>query len=365
MLGRTLFFIITAAAALYAARGGSDISFIEKTSANRFVEEKLLYVTFQHIPEKIYLGEIFPVSLKITALHRHDPILIELKGGKGVKLIKSVKYLAPGSIHRITLYFQATDTNVQLPTFRFRYRKSRDYYDFKPPEIKVVALNPPADFSKLLAKNLTILNYQASAYDEKKNLLSLHLKIERGNAKEFHIPGALRDQIDKIEGDYNDTIIDYLALFPNFTDQVQFSYFNLDTNRYEKFRIPVMVRRNRLSTQTDLDPRAGEFTKFKIGVTIGFILLCTLLWYRRHKWLYVILILLAIAYLVTYLIPLKNVCIKKGAILYLLPTAQSTPFMYTQNRIDAKEMDRKEKYIKIELPNHRIGWVKNEDLCQN
>lgn len=186
-----------------------------------------------------------------------------------------------------------------------------------------------------------------------------------GNVEDFHIPGAMKGEIDRIEGDFNDTTLDYSAIFPIYVDQVKFSYFNVETNRYEKFRIPILVKRSRVSTQTDLDPRASEFTKFKIGLTVALIILFALLWYRRRGWIYPLLILLAGAYLVTYLMPLKSVCIKKGATLYLLPTPQSTPFMYTQEKIEAKEMNRVNRYLKVQLPNHRIGWVKDEDICQN
>lgn len=335
------------------------------SSVKSRVHEKLLYVTVGKKPEKLYVGQIFPITLKITALRRHVPILLTLVGGRGVKTIRADKYITPGAIHHETLYFKATAPKVVLPIFRLRYEDQDQTYDIKLSPLQAVSLNPPSDFSGLLAKNLTLLNYQASAYDEKSNILSLHLRVTMGNAEDFHIPGALKGEIDRIEGDYNDTTLDYSATFPLYMDQVKFSYFNIETNRYEKFRVPILVKRSRVSTQTDLDPRASEFTKFKIGLTVALIILFTLLWYRRRSWIYPLLILLAGTYLVTYLMPLKSVCIKKGATLYLLPTPQSTPFLYTQHRIEAKEMDRVNRYLKVQLPNHRIGWVKDEDICQN
>ncbi len=338
---------------------------LKEASVEPAPQEKLLYITLEKRPEKLYVGQIFPVTLKITALRRHIPIILTLEGGSGVKVIHDEKFIAPGAIHHVTLYFQATATDVKLPIFRFQYEDRDEEYTFEIPPLHALSLNPPPDFSGLLAQNLTLLNYQASAYDDKNNILSLHLRVTMGNVEDFHIPLATEDQIDKIEGDFNDTLLDYSAVFPIYLDQVKFSYFNIDTNRYEKFRIPILVKRSHVSTQTDLDPRASEFTKFKIGFTLFSIAILALLWYRRRSWIYPLLILLAVAYLVTYLIPLKNVCIKKGSILYLLPTPQSTPFMYTQKRINAKEMDQKGGYTKIQLPNHRIGWVKNEDICQN
>jgi len=194
-------------------------------------------------------------------------------------------------------------------------------------------------------------------------LLALQLNISYGNYDDFHLPNSNNQGVDTYSGDLNNTTLLYYAVYPLDVEKVEFTYFNLSKNRYEKFHIPIIVKRSSVSTQSNLDPQASEFTKFKIIVTIFLIIIWLILWIRRKKLVYPILIILSISYLVTYLIPLKTICIKSGTTLYLLPTKQSTPVMNIYQKIEAKEMNRYGNYIKIQLQNNTIGWVKNDSIC--
>ncbi|WP_456450256.1 hypothetical protein [Hydrogenimonas sp.] len=328
-------------------------------------EERLIYLTIEEVPKKIYVGQVFPVTIKVTSLRKGVPYTIELQDGRNVKVVKEAPPVTPRAINHLTYFFQATGTKVRLPSFNVRYEDFDKVYRTESIDLPAIALNPPADFSGLLAKKVELLNYQASTYDETSNILALQLTISYGNVENFRLPGAVKEGIDSLKGDLNATELLFFGVYPNDTEEVVFSCFNVDKNRYERFRIPVIVKRSSVSTQTNLDPQASEFTKFKIAATGTLIVVWLILWYRRRGWVYPILIGLATAYLLTYLIPLKNVCLKEGATVYLLPTPQSTPFMTLETTAAAKEMDRAGRYVKVQFSNNRIGWVKDEDLCEN
>ncbi|WP_457597245.1 hypothetical protein [Hydrogenimonas sp.] len=328
-------------------------------------QERLIYLTIEDIPQKLYVGQIFPVTVKITSLRRHVPYTISLEGGRNVKKVEGPSAMPPRAISHVTLYFQALGNPVVLPDIVVRYEESDTPYTLEGVTLTAVRLNPPRHFSGLLAKDLRLVNYQASAYDENRNILSLELLVSYGNVDDFRLPGALKQGIDAKEGDINATTLRYYGVFGTDTEEVVFSYFNLPKNRYDTFRVPVIVKRSSVSTQTNLDPQASEFTKFKIAATGAMIFIWAILWWRRRGWLYPLLIMLATAYLLTYLIPLKSVCLRSGATVYLLPTPQSTPFTRLPERTEAKEMERRDGYTKVQFPNNRIGWVKHEDLCQN
>jgi hypothetical protein len=345
------------------ATAGSGVK--EPSQTRKSLSERLIYLTIEDLPKKVYVGQIFPVTIKITSLRKHVPYYIKLSGGRNVKLIRGVTLVRPRAISHLTFYFQALGTKIKLPAFNVHYEDRDRIYRTESVDLIAVRLNPPPHFSGLLAEDLKLLNYQASAYDERHNILSLQLQVSYGNVADFRLPGASKQGIDKVTGDLNATSLLYYGLYPVGVEQAIFSYFNIRTNRYEKFRVPIIVKRSSVSTQTNLDPQASEFTKFKIAVVGGFILLWLILWIRHRGWVYPILIVLAAAYLVTYLIPLKNVCIKEGSTVYLLPTEQSTPFVRLPSDTTAKEMHHTGDYTKVQLPNNRIGWVKNEDLCQN
>jgi hypothetical protein len=327
-------------------------------------EERAFYLSYVKLPKKLYVGQLFSVTVRVTSLYKRRPYAVRLEGGRAVRPVRVPDTTLRGSHRELVLLYEATDTGVRLPDLSVYYTDAPDTMQkLAGHPIETVRLNPPSNFCGILAKQMQIDNYQASAYDENRNILALKIFVEFGNAWAMHLPGALKEGIDSTEGDINATTLLFYAVLPKEKERVTLSYFNLETNRYERFEIPVTVKRSGVSTQTNLDPQASEFTRFKIAVTILFIMVWALLWYRYRGLLYPLLIFLALLYLLTYLIPLKTVCLREGTTIYLLPTPQSTPFVKLPQRTEAKEMDRTGGYVKIQLPNHAIGWIHAEDLC--
>ena len=327
-------------------------------------DEQLFYLNIEKMPEKIYVGQVFTLTLKVTSLEKNQPYVIYLENEYNLTIMQEPSEIAPKAINHLTYTFKATSNQARLPDFVVYYTNvpSKEYR-LNGFDLKTVLLNPPKDFSGLLAKNIQLINYQASTYTKDTNLLALQLNISYGNYDDFHLPNSNNQGIDTYSGDLNSTTLLYYAIYPLDVEKVEFTYFNLSKNRYEKFHIPIIVKRSSVSTQSNLDPQASEFTKFKIFVTVLFIIICFILWIRRKKLIYPILIFLSLSYLITYLIPLKTICIKPSTTLYLLPTRQSTPVMNIYQKVEAKEMNRYGNYIKIQLQNNTIGWVKNDSIC--
>jgi hypothetical protein len=65
------------------------------------------------------------------------------------------------------------------------------------------------------------------------------------------------------------------------------------------------------------------------------------------------------------MIPIKKVCVKRGAKIYILPTKQSTVFKINPQSKVYEELNRVGEYIKVKLSKEKIGWVRDEDLCKN
>ncbi|BDY12070.1 SH3 domain-containing protein [Hydrogenimonas cancrithermarum] len=343
--------------------GGNSTDSVEEITEEESTEN-LIYLGFEKLPKKLYVGEIFPVTLKVTSLVKDRLYTVTLEDGKDVILIQEPELIEPKAINHLTFYFKATGTSLKLPDFVVSYEDDPErVYRIEGNKIRAVRLNPPRDFCGVLAQKFSLVNYQASTYTKESNILALQLSVAYGNYDDFHLPRSANQGIDSYSGDLNDTTLFYYAVYPTEVEQVEFSYFNLSKNRYEKFQVPIIVKRSSVSTQSNLDPQESEFTKFKIAATAMLIFIWLILWMTRKGWVYPILILLAAAYLLTYLIPLKSVCIRPDTTLYLLPTPQSTPFMQLYEQTTAKEMNKNGGYTKVRLPNNTIGWVKNEDLC--
>jgi len=327
-------------------------------------DEQLIYLSVINMPKKVYVGQVFTLTLKVMSLEKNQLYTVYLENESNITVVSEPSDMMPKTINYLTYAFKATSTGAKLPDFVLYYNDIPEKeYRLSGTLLKTVLLNPPKNFCGVLAKNIQLINYQASTYTEDTNLLALQLNISYGNYDDFHLPNSNNQGIDTHSGDLNRTTLLYYAIYPLDVEKVEFTYFNLHKNRYEKFSIPIIVKRSSVSTQSSLDPQASEFTKFKIFATIFLIIIWLILWIRRKKLVYPILIILSVSYLVTYLIPLKSICIKSGTTLYLLPTKQSTPVVNIYQKTEAKEMNRYGNYVKIQLQNNIIGWVKDESIC--
>jgi len=85
----------------------------------------------------------------------------------------------------------------------------------------------------------------------------------------------------------------------------------------------------------------------------------------KRDFFYLVLGVIALIVLLALHVPHKEICIKQGASLYILPTQTST--VSTQIDRDMKTMllGEREAFKKVEYNKGVIGWIKNEDLCDN
>jgi hypothetical protein len=88
-----------------------------------------------------------------------------------------------------------------------------------------------------------------------------------------------------------------------------------------------------------------------------------ILW--KKSYFYLIFIITPLAYIVYIGTPSKDVCIKSGTKIHLLPVHNGTVFETTSKEYNLQKQDFIKGWIKIELEDQKIGWVKNEDICSH
>jgi len=98
-------------------------------------------------------------------------------------------------------------------------------------------------------------------------------------------------------------------------------------------------------------PKVKKKIKMLIAVGVIFLGVILLLW--RQRYIYIVLIIIPGIYVIYLMIPQPKICIKENSKIRILPLENGTVFYVTDHRLQ----------LKIELPNKKIGWVKNEDLC--
>ena len=95
---------------------------------------------------------------------------------------------------------------------------------------------------------------------------------------------------------------------------------------------------------------------------VGFFFLMFLI---KRDFFYLVLGVVSLITLLTFYIPHKKICVKQGAPLYLLPTHTSTIGTKVDEDFETSLLGEREEFLKIEYKHGVIGWIKNEDLCEN
>ena len=212
------------------------------------------------------------------------------------------------------------------------------------------------NFSNVLAKNLKIKNIISSKYNGKYNMVSFTLLGENANINDFTL--HLKDENLTIISPQKAT---YLGLIEKDKKNIVFYYFNTQKNNYQKIEIPVNIKEETISTQTNLNPEENTvFTPLNIFfLSVTAVLLMIFLIYQKI-WLIFPPILLS-TYLIYINLPKSKAYLSRGTKVYILPTKNSTVFYKAPIGTKVKILKKLKNYTKIQIQN-KIGWVKNEDI---
>jgi len=221
---------------------------------------------------------------------------------------------------------------------------------------KTVTLDKIKNFSNLLAKDLKISNIIASKYDKTHNMVSFTLNAKNANLKDFTL--HLKDE--------NLTLISkdkatFFGIVDKNINPLAFYYFNTDKDNFEKVLIPVNIKEETISTQTDLNPEENTLltpVNILILTVIAFFIIVFLVY---QKIILIIPPLLLSAYLVYSNLPKGEAYLQRGTNIYILPTENSTVFYTAPVGTKVKILKKTENYTKVKIKN-KIGWVKNEDI---
>ena len=195
----------------------------------------------------------------------------------------------------------------------------------------------------------------------------MKIAAKRANIDDFHLDWVLRDKIESKKGDFLESNFIYIAFIPSSTKEFNFKYFNLQNRRFENFSFPVVLEKEELSTQLDLNPKASNFDIYKniFLATVALIFLTLFAFkIKKNRWavIYLFIALAIGAYVIKDELPFSDITLKEGAKVTILPTRNSTIFYTAPKSMRVKVLNRVDPYYKVLLPNNKIGWVKNEDI---
>ncbi|NOX15254.1 MAG: hypothetical protein GXP61_04390 [Epsilonproteobacteria bacterium] len=338
---------------------------------NTIQKKQTIFLSYENIPEKVFVNQVFSIKVKaIITVSGFDKIKNKILSENGIKIInanENWKWYNDEIFYK-TFYLKATDKNATMPQMNFELYKDGNLINsqkFPKLKLNIINLNTDKYFSHVIADSLRVLKSKTTNFDEKNLIVVLEIEAKNSNLKDFKLSWVKRDGIDSKFDNTPIYKIYYYAIIPKYTKNFIFTYFNTKTNSFIKKQIKIVVDSDEVSTQSDLNPKDGTFVIYK-NISFGLLFLALLyLLIRRRRLVYFLALILLVIYYFIDTNPFNSIKIPKNTKVQILPTRNSTVFYITPRVLYVQKIMKREDYIKIILPNEKIGWIKEQNASNN
>jgi hypothetical protein len=321
-----------------------------------------------HIPSHLYIGEIFPLTIKLTPVDiASGNIEYTLQNEEGIRVFSATpKRVVKADGVYDTFYFLTQSGNVRLPDITATVSSTgAESNPINGTSLLASTLTPPVTFANVLADSFKIIDYKTTAYNQESNIVVFTATAQRCNIGTFSLQNVIKQGFESKLPNVDASQITYYAIIPNTQQSLDFTIFNLQKNRYESISIPIVVDDDTVSTQGELSPTDSRHTELKVGVAaIVGVIFVSLYYWRRERW-YLWASVAPFFFVVFTLLPNSSVCVKQGAAVYILPIKGGTVFEVTTQEANLEAENQIGDFTKINLENKKVGWVNKRDICSN
>lgn len=331
------------------------------------VSAKVLYLSNVHAPDRVIKGEVFSITIKtISTVQNFSDIEYKFTNYNGLKLLNKIpNRVIKGKAYLEKFYFLSTRNSAKLPDITASLKADLEYQTtmLSGKKLNVIALNPKEDFSNVVANSFELISYKTTNYDTKHNIIVFTAQAYNSKLSSIKFQNVFKQGVESIQKSFEEPKVTYFLVINKELEQFSFSYFNLKQNKFLQIIIPIIVDDDSVTTQSDLKPKdqSKEKLKMNVAAVVAFVIFILAIW--RKKYIYLVLVILPLIYIAYIAVPSKDVCIKKGSHIYLLPVSNGTIFETTTTQYFLPTEGNIEKFVKVKLKNEKIGWVKNEDIC--
>jgi len=318
---------------------------------------------YSYMPKKVYENQLFPVTVIDTAQRNDNPQFEFDKLSSVQPISEDPLVLRNGDDSFYTFYFKASKIDVRIP--RLFIVSSSVNTSLEPQNISLSSLKSREDFCGVLAADMKIRNSQVSNYDEKHHLVTLSIEAFEANLEDMKINNVEEYGIEELKRDNAKVEAEFYIVLPVAQKILKFTYFNTIKKQYVFLQIPVELADATVTTQSDLNPKEDSFEKLKKYTFITLVLFFFLMFLFKRDFFYLVLGVVSFITLLTFYIPHQQICVKQGAPLYILPTQTSTISTKVDQKFETMLLGERGAFKKVEYKKGIIGWIKNEDLCND
>lgn len=319
---------------------------------------------YSYMPKKVYENQLFAVTVigAGEATTGRTQFTFDASG-KTQPLFKKPLVVQNGPDSFYTFYFKASKSDIRIP--RLFISNEHGETSLEPRTVLIKTLKKREDFCNVLAADMRIKNSQVSNFDEKNHIVTLSIEAIEANLEDMKLNNVQESGLETLERKDAKVEAEYYVVLPIEEKVLKFTYFNTIKKQYDFLEVPVVVEDATVTTQSDLNPQDDSFEKLKKYTFMSLVGFFFIMFLFRRDFFYLVFGVVSLITLLTFYIPHKKICVKQGASLYILPTNTSTLSTKIDEEIDTMLLGERGGFKKVEYKEGIIGWVKNEDICDN
>ena len=337
------------------------------------IKPKELTLKVDGAPKKAYYNEIFRINFSVY-LGQKVTVTPKLAIDRTENLIwlneDNLSWIQGDEMFETTLYFSANGEGAKINDIILTLERNGKFFEkssIKPRNPEFIKLEKRENFVHISADDLKLKNYKTAKFDDNSNLLTLDLSVRNGALASFSVdnPAIIKQGVDSVRGGYASQSGYYFAVIDKNVKNFDFSYFNLQTKKFENFGIELNPQAEDLSTQIGLNPKESKFEAYKqIAIyTLAAVLLVMFLLSKNITPLIFAVIILALN--LYYQNPYGNGKIAKNTAVHILPIPTSTVFYVTKEPQKVEILGENKGFYKIMLSGSKIGWIKKDEIVKD
>jgi len=319
---------------------------------------------YSYMPKTVYENQLFPVTIMGIGEKGNSSNQFTFDRSSTIQPIFDKPLIVRnGDDSFYTFYFQAETLDIRIPALHISSETTEE--TFSSQRIGIKKLKKREDFSHVLAADMKIKNSQVSNYDEKNHIVTLSIEAFEANLEDMYLNNVSESDIESLTREFAKVEAEFYVVLPVEQKELKFTYFNTIKKQYVFLEVPVVVVDASVVTQSDLNPKEDNFEKLKKYTFMFLMAFFFITFLFKRDFFYLVFAVVSLITLLTFYIPLKKICVKQGASLYILPTQTSTVSTKIDQKLDTMLLGEREGFQKVEYKEGIIGWIKNEDLCNN
>ncbi|QOR62859.1 hypothetical protein ACM66Z_05215 [Sulfurovum sp. ST-21] len=318
---------------------------------------------YSYVPKKVYENQLFPVTIIDSREEKSKPHYQFDPSNSVRPLSMKPLIIRNGNDNFYTFYYKAHKRDITVPRITIDADGRTTILEQR--TVPVQKLKQREDFCGVLAADMKVRNHQVSHYDEQNYLVTLSIEAFEANLEDMHLSGVAESGIEELEREGAKVKAEFYVVIPTTRKKLKFTYFNTIKQQYVFLEVPVELLDSTVVTQTELNPKEDSFDKLKKYIFLTLVGFFFLMFLVYRDFFYLILGVVSLITLLTFYTPKKHICVKQGAPLYILPTKTSSISTKIDKELHTPLLGERLEFRKIEYKNGIIGWIKNEDLCEN